>query len=402
MKSEKLQLKNKNWQKVKLGEIAILNPSVHLEKGEKYPFVSMEQVEIGEKYICPSEIREYKGGGTKFSDGDILFARITPSLEHGKCGVVKLKGEMKVGFGSTEFFVFRGRENITCTDYLYYLSKTHKLRQTAINSMVGVSGRQRARIDAIVNYEFYLPPFNEQKRIADILSAFDEKIELNNKINKILEEMAQAIFKEWFVDFRFSGSFKIRFLDRELGDIPAGWEIATLSELLYFEKGSTTDELFEENIPGSFEYLTNESFSKNKRRYTFDESLPHVEEGDVLMIMDGEAGRIIRARPGVLGSTVARVIPKRNSWNNLFLYFWLKSIEPILLRNSMGTSVQHVDKNFLKTYQFVIPPDDHAKKFQNIVNPIIEKVILLRKENQKLSALRDLLLPKLMSGEVRV
>ncbi len=400
----KLKLKNNNlpkgWRKVKLGEIIKINPPVCLIKSRNYPFVEMADVNPGYKYVKASQFRKYKGGGVKFERGDILFARITPSLEHGKIAQVR---DVEKGFGSTEFFVLRAREHLIDKEFLFYLVKTYNVRKKAEKSMFGVSGRQRVERAAFENIEVTIPQdINEQKRIAEILSAFDEKIELNNKINQILEEMAQAIFKEWFVDFRFSGSFKIRFLDRELGDIPAGWEIATLSELLYFEKGSTTDELFEENIPGSFEYLTNESFSKNKRRYTFDESLPHVEEGDVLMIMDGEAGRIIRARPGVLGSTVARVIPKRNSWNNLFLYFWLKSIEPILLRNSMGTSVQHVDKNFLKTYQFVIPPDDYVKKFQNIVNPIMEKVILLRKENQELSALRDLLLPKLMSGEVKV
>ena len=408
MQKTKLQLKNKNWQKVKLGEIAILNPSVHLEKGEKYPFVSMEQVEIGKKYICPSEIREYKGGGTKFSDGDILFARITPSLEHGKCGVVKLKGEMKVGFGSTEFFVFRGRENITCTDYLYYLSKTHKLRQTAINSMVGVSGRQRARIDAIVNYEFYLPPLNEQKRIADILSAFDEKIELNNKINKILEEMAQAIFKEWFVKFRFPGWQKVKFVDSELGKIPEGWRVGYLGELMELrkEKFKKYDEW--KNLKlldlGRFpqKSLAITSYGKGEEIKT---SVIKFYKRDILFgaVRPYFHKVVIAPFDGVTNQSVFVIVPQNPEYYS-FLITILFSESTINYATTVasGTKMPVVKWEDLCNMKILFPKIELIKIFEQKIRPLYEIILNNVEGNQKLSALRDLLLPKLMSGEVRV
>ena len=406
----------KGWRKVKLGEVAILNPSVYLEKGEKYPFVSMERVEIGKKYISPSEIKEYKGGGTKFRDGDILFARITPSLEHGKCGVVKLKGEKKVGFGSTEFFVFRGKENITYTDYLYYLSKTHELRQTAINSMVGVSGRQRARIDAIVNYEFHLPPLNEQQRIADILSAFDEKIELNNKINQILEEMAQAIFKEWFVKFRFPGWQKVKFVNSELGKIPEGWEVRMLPEIFDFREGPgirhwqyTSSGCRFINIRliknNDIDVKSANFISEREANGKYKHFL--LQEGDIVVSTSGTLGRtaIVRKEhlPLLLNTSVIRFRPKDGKSYG-FMYQFLKSdyFRNKLLSMASGSAQPNFGPVHLKQIEILVPEKNILKAFNDLIDPICKKIISNLSENQKLSALRDLLLPKLMSGEMRV
>jgi len=409
------------WRKVKLGEVAILNPPVHLEKGEKYPFVSMEQVEIGKKYISLSEIREYKGGGTKFRDGDILFARITPSLEHGKCGVVKLKGEKKVGFGSTEFFVFRGKENITYTDYLYYLSKTHELRQTAINSMVGVSGRQRARIDAIVNYEFHLPPLNEQKRIAEILSAFDEKIELNNKINQILEEMAQAIFKEWFVKFRFPGWQKVKFVDSELGKIPEGCKIRRISDFFDVKSGlAYRAESISENKPGKpivtmGSIFLNSRFIAPKVKFFNGEcTKKHLLKGGDIIIAshDVTQNKEFLGRPSIIPSNFREIIMGNNLFGlqnrteipNAFFYHILTAphYRSYILGCAKGSNVLFLSKKAVENYKFVFPDKNVLNKFLNILLPISKRLEEIYIENQKLSALRDLLLPKLMSGEIRV
>ena len=391
----------KGWRKVKLGEVAILNPSVYLEKGEKYPFVSMERVEIGKKYISPSEIKEYKGGGTKFRDGDILFARITPSLEHGKCGVVKLKGEKKVGFGSTEFFVFRGKENITYTDYLYYLSKTHELRQTAINSMVGVSGRQRARIDAIVNYEFHLPPLNEQQRIADILSAFDEKIELNNKINQILEEMAQAIFKEWLLKNQKSKtkSQKVRDLAEIISGYPFKSKLYTKSQ-----KGALGVVTIKNVQDGDFvthcdSFIRKEDIPENMNLECF------IRNGDILLSLTGNVGRVCFVYGGdyLLNQRVAKLKPI-NQKDKALVYFLFrqKSMQSLLVNMAKGSAQPNLSPVETGEIEINLPSRNVLDKFAEIVNPIYDYLVQNKVENQKLSALRDLLLPKLMSGEMKV
>lgn len=143
--------------------------------------------------------------GTKFRNGDTLLARITPCLENGKTAQVSILEEGEVGFGSTEFIVLREKPGISDRNFIYYLSISPKLRDIAIKSMTGTSGRQRAQVDVIKNSIIKLPPIEEQRQIANILSSLDEKIEINNEINKKLEEMAQAIFKHcglWTLNFQ--------------------------------------------------------------------------------------------------------------------------------------------------------------------------------------------------------
>lgn len=188
--------------------------------------------------IIKYELDKFKGG-SKFRNGDTLFARITPCLENGKIAQVSFLDNKEIGFGSTEFIVLREKENITLNDYIYYLFITDKIKNIAIKSMTGTSGRQRVQEDVLKYTIVKLPPLAEQKYIASILSALDDKIELNNKTNKILEEMAQTIFKEWFINFNFpnedgkpykkSGG---EMIDSELGKIPKGWRIGTIGDLI--------------------------------------------------------------------------------------------------------------------------------------------------------------------------
>ncbi|MFV0390088.1 MAG: restriction endonuclease subunit S, partial [Pyrinomonadaceae bacterium] len=139
-------------------------------------------------------------GGARFENRDTLFSRITPCLENGKiCQVKNL--ENGKGFGSTEFLVFRGKENVSINDFVYYLSRFNEVRSFAEKNMSGTSGRQRVNKDAFANLELELPPIEEQKEIAEILSSLDDKIELNWQMNATLEAMARAMFKAWFVDF---------------------------------------------------------------------------------------------------------------------------------------------------------------------------------------------------------
>ena len=129
------------------------------------------------------------------------MARITPCLENGKIARFVGESETSFGFGSTEFIVIRGRDDITDNGYAYYLTRSPEFREFSTAAMTGTSGRQRVPARALDDFVVDIPPLLEQRRIAHILGTLDDKIELNRRMNETLEEMARAIFKDWFVDF---------------------------------------------------------------------------------------------------------------------------------------------------------------------------------------------------------
>ena len=186
------------------------------------------------------ELSEFKGG-SKFQNEDTLMARITPCLENGKTAYVDILEDNEIAFGSTEFIVLSGKDNLTRNDFVYYLAISPKIRRIAIQSMTGTSGRQRIQADLLGDVEIGIPSLEEQTSIAKILSDLDSKIELLQKQNKTLEAIGQAIFKHWFVDFEFpneegkpyksSGGEMV--FNEELGkEIPKGWVVKELGDFV--------------------------------------------------------------------------------------------------------------------------------------------------------------------------
>ena len=168
--------------KYKLSEIAEINPKESLSKGKMAKKISMDILQPFCRDISGYTFEEYYGG-TKFKNGDTLMARITPCLENGKIAQVRILDEGEIAFGSTEYIVFRAKEGVSTPDFIYYLVCSPLVREPAIKSMVGSSGRQRVQTDVISNLEFDLPDFGSQVRIAELLNAIDNKIENNKKIN---------------------------------------------------------------------------------------------------------------------------------------------------------------------------------------------------------------------------
>ena len=185
----------------KLRDYIDINPATKLEKGKCYPFVEMENIVVGIKRPIIEKVLIFDGQScSKFKPNDTLMARITPCLENGK---IAKYFNGNAGFGSTEFIVFRGKSGLADDDYVYYLVKSQYIRDMAISSMTGASGRQRADAKFIGKIKWNFPSLNIQTKIASILSAYDELIENNNKRIKLLEKMAENLYKEWFVRFRF-------------------------------------------------------------------------------------------------------------------------------------------------------------------------------------------------------
>ena len=213
------------WKEYKLQEIVDINPTESLKKGTVTKKIGMDILQPYTRAI-PSYTLEPFSGGTKFRNGDTIMARITPCLENGKTAMVNILDKDEIGFGSTEYIVFRAKEGITDPFFIYYLVTSSEIREPAIKSMVGSSGRQRVQTDVVANLSIKLPSLSTQQKIAAILSSLDDKIELNNKINENLEQQAQALFKSWFIDFEpFDGK------------MPDGWKMGKLSEIADYLNG---------------------------------------------------------------------------------------------------------------------------------------------------------------------
>lgn len=176
------------WTKMKLSDIADFNPRETLKKGEIAKKISMDVLRPFYRDV-PYYTEECFSGGTKFRNGDTIMARITPCLENGKTAQVSILNDGEVGFGSTEYIVFRAKEGIADKDYLYYLVCSPEVREPSIKSMVGSSGRQRVQTDVVKNLEIDVPPLVEQERIGSFLRLIDDKIALNDKINNNLEQL---------------------------------------------------------------------------------------------------------------------------------------------------------------------------------------------------------------------
>jgi type I restriction enzyme S subunit len=220
---------NNDWTESCLSDIALINPRETIKKGSTSKSVAMEKLVPYCRKVDGFELKAFKGG-TKFRNQDTLLARITPCLENGKTAYVDILEDGEVGFGSTEYIVIRPKKGLSDSKFLYYFSISPRFREEAIKLMTGTSGRQRVQTDQIVSKNFAFPKLPEQKAIASVLTSFDDKIELLRQQNQTLEEIAQTLFKEWFVDFRFPGVGKM--IDSELGLIPEGWKVGKIGELI--------------------------------------------------------------------------------------------------------------------------------------------------------------------------
>jgi len=415
------------WRELPFSEAVLINPPVRLERGKKYPFVDMGALNPGARSAFATEEREFSGGGSRFEHGDTLMARITPCLENGKIARFCALQGSGVGHGSTEFIVIRGRPGVTHTDFAYYLTLWEGVRGYAISHMTGTSGRQRVPTDCLQHLTVPIPPLPEQRAIAHILGTLDDKIELNRRMSKTLEAMARALFKAWFVDFepvraKMEGRwqrgqslpglpahlydlFPDRLVDSELGEIPEGWRVVRLGDLISFEKGRKPPVSYPLPCKGCLPVVLIENFNGIVSSYALPKGMTIAQEKDVLMVMDGaSSGRVETGHYGIVGSTLAKITLREGSGvGTHFLYYALKLLEPEIREHLTGTSIPHADKNWISAQMVCFPNKGELLfYFEEIVGQIRERIRALRGESRTLAALRDVLLPKLIRGEIRV
>jgi type I restriction enzyme S subunit len=170
------------WKIVKLSNVIEFNPKERIPKGSICRKISMDKIIPYNRDIYDYE-HEIYAGGTKFRNRDTIMARITPCLENGKTAYISCLKDGEVAFGSTEYIIFREKEGVSDSMFIYYLAISPEIRQIAIKSMIGSSGRQRIQLSVLENHEISLPNLETQKQIASILSSLDDKIALNRRIN---------------------------------------------------------------------------------------------------------------------------------------------------------------------------------------------------------------------------
>lgn len=398
---------SKNWKTYTFGEVVQFPPNVKLKKGESYPFIPMENITSGYKYVKPLCEKEITGGGAKFEEGDTLFARITPCLENNKIAQAKdLNG--KPGFGSTEYFIFRGKEGVSDSDFVYYFSKTKWFTQNAINSMVGASGRQRADAGFVKNLKVIFPPLLTQQKIAGILSAYDGLIENNIKRIELLEEQAQLLYEEWFVRMRFP-DYENTLIDEETG-LPEGWAYTNLAKIAEINAKSISS-----SFDGNIKYIDISSVSTKSIDHTTEYPIKEapgrakriVNHGDIIWscVRPNRKSYAVIWNPeeNTIASTGFSVItPTEVPTSFLYQVLGTEQFVGYLNNRATGAAYPAVKSIDFKEYDISLPPKSLINKFDEHAKSYIDMIGNFKQQNERLKEARDILLPRLMMGVIEV
>lgn len=306
-------------------------------------------------------------------------------------------------------------------DYLYYtiVNSRRALLHNAYDSVM-----KNLTIDMIRSFEVYLPSLEIQTQVTDVLNALDSKIELNNKMNKNLEQMAQAIFKQWFVDFEFPNEQGEPYKSsggemvwcEELGkEIPKGWGIHAAEDLVPVKDGTHDSPKPTEQ---GFRLITSKHLKENRidksnaniiseEDYIHINSRSKVDTYDILISMIGTVGNIHLVQEEVIDFAIKNIGLFKTSTNLLiyeYIYFYLLS-EPIkqyINERLAGSTQQYISLGELRKIPIYLPNKDNLGTFKKVANELLNKIHSNIKQNANLINLRDTLLPKLMSGEIDV
>lgn len=367
-----------------------------------------------EDYISTENMLPEKGGitvasslpsgkVTEFQKNDILISNIRPYFK-------KIWKADRRGCCSNDVLCIRANYNVDA-EFLYYL-----LSQDLFFAYVmsGANGSKMPRGDKqqIMNWEIELPSEKEdQRRIASILSSLDRKIELNNKINADLEEMAQAIFKNWFVDFE---PFKDgKFVDSELGMIPEGWKVGCLGDMGNIVCGKTPSKANSNYYGGDIPFIKipdmhgNIFVESSEDRLTELGSLSQIKKlippYSLMVSCIATVGLVsINTKPSHTNQQINTVIPHNKS-ALFYLYQYIKNNEELLKNMGRGgTTTLNVNTKSFSNIRLLIPSEIALEQFHRVVEGLFKKIELNLHESRTLSLLRDTLLPRLMSGELEV
>ena len=362
------------WKLYKLDDFIEFNPTISLKKRTVATKITMDKIVSNCRQVIHDEKSPYDGG-MKFQNNDTIMARITPCLENGKCAFISDLQEGEIAFGSTEYFVLRARPGISDPMFVYYLAISPEIKNVAIQSMTGTSGRQRAQIDVLKNYIKAFPEIKEQQQIAAILSSLDSKIELNRRINDNLEQQAQALFKAWFVD------------NAVIGD-------ATVSDYFIPLRGKN---LLASDANGGEVPVVGGGLAPAAYHNVANTKSPVI----TISASGANAGYVNLWGVPIWSSDSSYI----DNSITPHIYFWfnlLKFNQKNIFDSQTGSAQPHI---YPKHIGDIHIPDLDLNKvayYNKIVSPIYRQIANIQKVNSQLGETRDALLPKLMSGELTI
>lgn len=391
------------WKEYKLGEVAIpVRDRIDTSVLDASSYISTENM-LPDKAGVTLSSGVPSGKAIQFKEGDILISNIRPYFK-------KIWRADKVGGCSADIICLRASKEVEPLFFYYLLSQDMFFNYV----MQGAKGTKMPRGDRnqIMQWPVLLPSKSEQQKIASILSALDEKIEVNRRINDNLELQAHGMFRSWFVDFE---PFKDGdFVESELGIIPKGWRVGTLSDLGEVVGGSTPSkakpEFFTDN---GIAWLTPKDLSISNRKFTSKGEIDITQEGyescstklmpkgTVLFSSRAPIGYITIAKNDICTNQGFKSIVPKNA-GTTFIYCFLKASTPEIENKATGSTFKEASGALMKNLPVIIPEDVVLDHFEDLMKPVFKQQEIIEDESRRLASLRDTILPRLMSGELRV
>ncbi|MHB8169757.1 MAG: restriction endonuclease subunit S [Thermoleophilia bacterium] len=405
------------WRIERFERIATLSRNtVHPSEATGLPYIGLEHIAGGALALMGIGVAEdVASTKSRFLRGDVLFGKLRPYFRK----VVRAPFD---GICSTDIWVVRPRSGVD-GGFLFYLMASDLFVEPVVRASEGTK-MPRAKWEYAASLKLPLPSLPEQRAIAHILGTLDDKIELNRRMNETLEAMARAIFKSWFVDFdpvrakaagrdpglpkNIADLFSDRLVESKLGEIPAGWEVGELGDVAeHLRRGVQSDKIKPETPYIALEHMPKRSIALSE--WGIADGLKsnkfEFRQGEILFGKLRPYFHKVGVAPvdGVCSTDIVVVAPQSELWFG-FVLGHVSSDEFVDYTNagSTGTKMPRTNWAEMARYEVALPPEPVAGAFTKHVRSLVKRVNAGIYESRTLAALRDTLLPKLISGELRV
>jgi type I restriction enzyme S subunit len=425
------------WKVVPLGQLYDFSSGLSKPRsafGSGYPFLGFKDVFYNSS--VPLQLTELVDSSEQertrcsIRRGDVFVTRTSETMDELGMSCVALCDIPDATFnGFTKRLRPKDSETVV-PEYARYYFRALTFRQ-AVTAMSSLSTRASLNNDMLERLSVVLPPAEEQAAIGHILGTLDDKIELNRRMSETLEAMARALFKSWFVDFDpvrvkaegrdpglpqpLADLFPDSFEDSELGEIPRGWEVKAISDLAEVVGGSTPrTERTEYWVAGTHHWVTPKDLSglsmpvllDTERKIT-DAGLAQISsgllpKGTVLLSSRAPIGYLAIAEVPVAVNQGFIAMKPRPGTSNLFLLRWASAAHDEIVSHANGSTFLEISKSSFRPIRIVAPSPPVMGAFDRVTRPMYLKVVEHERDSRTLAALRDALLPKLISGELRV
>ncbi len=405
----------KEWEVVRLKEVARIRRGRVPSNVSKIAFIPMELIPDDHIYVS-FRMREIKdvSSYTYCEAGDLLLAKITPCLENGKQGIVPEDVPHGFALATTEVYPLVSNVQKIHKLFLFYTLKFSKYRRILEFSMRGTTGRQRVPRSAVENLIIGLPPLQEQKKIAEVLSALDEAIQTIDEAIARTERLKKGLMQELLT----KGIGHREFKETEIGRIPKEWEVAKVKDKFYVETGTTPStkrkEYWENGVINWFtpidlsklngKMFLEESERKITRKALEDAHLTVIPRGSILISTRAPVGYVaVLKKEGAFNQGCKGLVPKNpQEICSEFYSYYFTSIRRILESLSGGSTFKELSKKMLENLVIPLPPIREQKKIAEILLTIDAVLENKRRKKEKLGRMKRALMNLLLTGKVRV